>query len=87
VVLNTNARFGGSWRDHDNEYRLPGRMELPPGRHATYLVSPDRACSPLVFDAPKRGELVYVFVEAGEPAAERRGCVPIKVTQTKVRFP
>jgi tetratricopeptide (TPR) repeat protein len=85
VVLNGNVRFGGSWRDGGNEYRLPGRMALPPGRHVTYLVSPNRACSPLVFDAPKPDELVYVFVEAGPESG--RGCLPIKVKQTKVRFP
>jgi tetratricopeptide (TPR) repeat protein len=87
VVLSSNVRFSGSWRDRGNAYRLPGRMELPPGRHATYLIAPDRACSPLVFDAPKPGELVYVFVEVSEASAGRRGCVPIKITQTKVRFP
>lgn len=84
VVLNTNLRSGGTWRDNGHEYRLPGRFALPPGRHATYLVSPDRACSPLVFDAPKPDEVVYVFVEGAESP---RGCVSIKVRQTKVRFP
>lgn len=85
VVLSSNARFGGTWRDGEHEYRLAGRMALTPGRHTTYLVSPNRACSPLVFDAPKPDELAYVFVEVGE--ARERGCLPIKVTQTKVRFP
>jgi tetratricopeptide (TPR) repeat protein len=84
VILNGNVRVTGSWRDQGNEYRLPGRMALPPGRHTTYLVSPRRACSPLVFDAPKPDELVYVYVEAAET---ERGCVSIKVHQTKVRFP
>ncbi len=84
VILNGNVRFGGSWSDKGHEYRFPGRMELPPGRHSTYLVSPTRACSPLAFDAPKPGEVVYVWVEATEA---ERGCTPIKITQTKVRFP
>lgn len=84
VVLSGNLRTSGSWRDNGLEYRFPGRMELPPGRHVTYLFRPDRACSPLVFDAPRSGELVYVHVEAAE---DRRGCVPIKIRQTKVRLP
>lgn len=83
VVLSSNLRFSGSWRDNGNEYRLGGRMELPPGRHETYLLSRDRACSPLVFVAPRPGEVVYVFVDAAE---SQRGCVTIKVQQTKVRF-
>ncbi len=91
VVLNSNVRFGGTWRDGEHEYRLPGRMALPKGRHKTFLVSPDRACAPLVFDAPKPDELVYVFVEASEAGAGAgagaRACLPIKITQTKVRFP
>jgi tetratricopeptide (TPR) repeat protein len=87
VVLNGNLRFGGSWHDNGNEYRLPGRVALPPGRHTTYLVSPNRACSPLVFDAPKPDEVVYVWVEASEAAGRAGGCLPIKVQQTKVRFP
>jgi tetratricopeptide (TPR) repeat protein len=87
VVLSGNVRFGGSWRDGEQEYRLPGRMALPPGRHSTYLVSPSRACSPLVFDAPKPDELVYVYVHAEAGEAERGRCLPIKITQTKVRFP
>lgn len=86
VVLNGNVRSGGTWRDNGNQYRLPGRIALPPGRHTTYLVSPKRACAPLVFDAPNADELVYVWIEAAE--AERPGgCLPIKVQQTKVRFP
>jgi hypothetical protein len=85
VVLSSNARYSGSWRDGEQEYRVPGRMALPPGRHSTYFISPNRACSPVVFDAPKPDELVFVFIDAGE--AERGGCVPIKITQTKVRFP
>ncbi|HWO23780.1 MAG TPA: hypothetical protein VNO30_33795 [Kofleriaceae bacterium] len=84
VILSSNARFSGSWRDGEREYRMPGRMVLPPGRHSTYLVSPKRACSPVVFDAPKADELVYVYIDVAE--AERGGCLPIKITQTKVRF-
>jgi tetratricopeptide (TPR) repeat protein len=88
VILTGNLRFSGSWRDEDREYRLPGRMELPPGRHTTYLMDRDRACSPLAFDAPRPDELVYVYVEAGEPVQRgTRSCLPIKITQTKVRFP
>jgi tetratricopeptide (TPR) repeat protein len=84
VILNGNIRFGGSWRDNGNEYRFPGRIDLPPGRHSTYLVTQNRACSPLAFDAPRSDELVYVWIEATEV---ERGCMPIKITQTKVRFP
>jgi tetratricopeptide (TPR) repeat protein len=91
VILSGNLRFSGSWRDNGNEYRLPGRIALPPGRHTTYVIAPDRTCSPLVFDAPKPDELVYVFIEAApEPPAgapRQRGCIPIQVRQAKVRFP
>lgn len=91
VILNGNLRVSGSWRDHGNEYRLPGRMALPPGRHSTYLISPSRACTPLVFDAPRPDELVYVYVEVPERepggGGSGGGCLPIKVQQTKVRFP
>jgi len=86
VVLSGNLASSGSWRDNGNQYKLPGRMALPPGPHATYLVTPRRACTPLAFTAPQPDELVYVFVEAGAPARPG-GCLPIKVQQTKVRFP
>jgi tetratricopeptide (TPR) repeat protein len=84
VILSSNLTSLGSWRDNGNEYRLPGRMALPAGRHSTYLLSPKRACSPLVFDAPRPDELVFVYIEATTGGS---GCTPIKVTQTKVRFP
>jgi hypothetical protein len=87
VILSGNVRFGGTWRDRGHEYQLPGRMALPPGRHSTYLVSPDRACSPLVFDAPKPDELVFVYVHAQADERARGGCLPIQIIQTKVRFP
>lgn len=88
VILGGNVGFGGTWRDRGHEYQLPGRMALPPGRHSTYLVSPDRACSPLVFDAPKPDELVFVYVHAQAQAdtRARSGCLPIQIIQTKVRF-
>lgn len=86
VILAGNLRFSGSWRDGGHEYQIPGRMALPPGRHTTYLISPNRACRPLAFEAPKPDELVYVYVEAAESERER-GCLEIKITQTKVRFP
>jgi hypothetical protein len=84
VVLSGNTRTTGSWHDGGIEYRLPGRMDLPPGRYETALGGVrDRACSPLVFDAPRPGEVVFVYIDAVD---EPRGCIPIKVTQTKVRF-
>jgi hypothetical protein len=86
VILNGNLRFSGSWNDNGNRYQIPGRMALPPGRHSTYLVSPNRACRPLVFDAPRPDELVYVYVEVPEPDRASGGCLPIKVQQTKVRL-
>lgn len=92
VILSGNLRTSGSWRDGGAEYRLPGRMALPPGRHTTHVFSPGRTCTPLTFDAPRPGELVFVYVEAPEPdrgggGGGRGGCLPIKVHQTPVRFP
>jgi hypothetical protein len=87
VILSSNLRVSGSWRDHDNQYRIPGRMALPPGRHSTYVISPNRTCTPLVFDAPRPDELVYVYVETTERERDSGGCLPVKIQQTKVRFP
>jgi hypothetical protein len=83
VILSGTFRLSGSWRDNGIEWRYPGRVELPPGRHETYLVSRDRACSRLVVDAPRAGELVYVWIEA---VGEQQGCTPIRVQQTKVKL-
>ncbi len=73
VILSGNLRFSGSWRDHDNQYQIPGRMELPPGRHSTYLDLAEPRVHAVVLDAPKPDELVYVYIEAAERAATSGG--------------
>ena len=84
VVLATSARYSGSWRDREIEYRMNDRFTLPPGRYDTYFFEPGRACSPLSFQVPADG-LVYVFVDA--PRERSANCVPIKVTAQKIQFP
>ena len=72
VVLSSNLRYSGSWRDNGNEYRLGGRMELPPGRHQTYLLSPrSRVLPARVRRAPPRRAGLRVRRRHRDPARLR----------------
>jgi hypothetical protein len=68
----------GSWEQNGVEFRIPGRMQLPPGRQT---ITPKHACSPIVVDVPRAADMVvHVYIV---PQPKVTGCVPIAVkTQT-----
>ena len=67
-----------SWEENGVEFRIPGRMTLPPGRQT---ITPKHACSPIVVDVPRAADMVvHVYIV---PQPKVTGCVPIAVkTQT-----
>ncbi|MEJ7603141.1 MAG: tetratricopeptide repeat protein [Kofleriaceae bacterium] len=81
VLAGNRGHLITAW-DHDGaSLRIPGRLQLAPGRHT---LTPTRACAPIVIDVPREPAAVaYVFVDV---KATETGCFPISTKLQTLRL-
>lgn len=74
----------GSWDERGIQFRLPGRVTLPPGH---YEVQPfgRYACNAVGFDVAPGKHITYVYIEGGARTAA--GCMPMRAHAQKVVLP
>lgn len=68
-----------------SDTRMYKRIEQPPGRTRLFVRDGSYECPPLVFDAPKGGDVAYSFIDELEPGSVPR-CRTLVITQHRLKF-
>lgn len=85
ISASPNYRDKRGWQEGGHKLQVGERFSLPPGRFETTAIKPEHFCSKIVFDVPAENQVVYVYLDVGKPTSEY-ACLPVKVTQQKLRF-